>query len=505
MRTGPSLLTAFGKPPRRSEYADSKIFIEECSRFLFFSGALNCFELEARVGTPYKNPERQYVSQDFDLPPDVVHLAERHGFEPIDFEVLFGDGTQAVGFLYDQWQIAGCPRCALVDPYYGTFIHPKDGGILEICFILQWLVRYKKHLPNHIFSEYRRRPAIVLDDGLELARHFIKNRISKEVDAQIDAMSIPEVLVNSVKEYHDTLMALCGCFIGSNCQLWFRGQNQDFMEPDPAELLREPQFLNYRQVRTTLLVPSLYRRAAYLWGTLDGLEKYVQSLGTWLTAAKAVLGDASIDRDNGEVSPWESPDHSGAAKFSTTMSVQDGEQWVTTTTDHHLEHDYHRKSLLLQHYGYPTQYLDITNQRDVALFFATRRFKFSGVKSSFETIAGDPQRVEAPVVYFFALNPDLHNFIRHQDLSMGGGFENLRARRQFCAVLGGSGLLARNYCARYLVAKVRLNFNPAEAVFDFSDHDLFPDAQHDKLFAELLKIESLQDANNQFQLYGCGT
>lgn len=71
------------------------------------------------------------------------------------------------------------------------------------------------------------------------------------------------------------------------------------------------------------------------------------------------------------------------------------------------------------------------------------------------------------MVYFFALNPDFHHLVEYKNLTAGSGFENLRAKVQECGLLGGNGLLARNYSARYIVAKVRLDFDPKYAAVGF--------------------------------------
>lgn len=365
-----SIQTLLGLAPKRANFADESSYLHACALFQIELGAVNYFEPDALVGLPYRRPHRVYKPDDVGLTPEVFELASRFGFEPLDFDLLLKHHPRQ-SILGSLWEAAGEPSALFVDPFYGVALAPKDGQLIAANFVLAYLVKYQKHLPKDVFREYVTRPAIVLDNGLELARQFLGGRISPAVDAQLEDMKTPEILVGSVDEYHDLLADLCGCFVGSNCQLWLRGQNQDFLEPDPAELLKDPTFLSYRQVRSSSLVPSLYRRADALWGTMEGLEAYTTSLDAWMRAAGTILGQTVTSRPSMNFesnSSWESPDHAGGPKMSVTRSTTNGEHLEVETRDFHFEHDYHRWSLLLQHYGCPTQYLDVTNNRDVALF-----------------------------------------------------------------------------------------------------------------------------------------
>lgn len=77
---------------------------------------------------------------------------------------------------------------------------------------------------------------------------------------------------------------------------------------------------------------------------------------------------------------------------------------------------------------------------------------------------------------------------------------SLRAHRQECGLIGGSGLLVQNFPARYIALKLRLDegLGPAKAL---SEEELFPGPEDDPMLAALLDSERLRQ-ERLFPIYG---
>lgn len=99
-----------------------------------------------------------------------------------------------------------------------------------------------------------------------------------------------------------------------------------------------------------------------------------------------------------------------------------------------------QRGLLLQQYGAPSAYLDITSDPMVAAWFAIQRCKQSNsgrlTFSPHSWISDD--RCSWPTIFVFPLNKGLHPYL---DLdSILSTSKALRPRRQSCGLLGGAGI-----------------------------------------------------------------
>ena len=131
-----------------------------------------------------------------------------------------------------------------------------------------------------------------------------------------------------------------------------------------------------------------------------------------------------------------------------------------------------QRGLLLQQYGAPSAYLDITSDSVTAAWFAVHacdQTEEGVLNFSARSWAGD-EAATWPTIFVFPLAVGSHPFldlssILPSDLA-------LRPKRQSCGLIGGAGNLARNYCARYLGLKLRLHpefrlRNPVPAAYFF--------------------------------------
>jgi len=159
-----------------------------------------------------------------------------------------------------------------------------------------------------------------------------------------------------------------------------------------------------------------------------------------------------------------------------------------------------REMLLLQHYGCPTPYLDITHQTHIALWFALHKLtSVSEGKIKAErirSIEGSPE--EWPTIYIFLLDPSLHPVIDTSTILADSPFS--RPKLQKCGLLGGAGSLARNYAARYIAIKLRLGHGFLAMELP-ETHKLFPKPSEDKGLEELLRLEGRYDNDKLFRVY----
>ena len=187
--------------------------------------------------------------------------------------------------------------------------------------------------------------------------------------------------------------------------------------------------------------------------------------------------------------------------FSTRWTVfsKDGSVIQRYEKRHHLALSAYMRGLLLQHYGAPTAWLDITRDSTVARWFALQTMQRTpdGVRASPHTWGGtDPSRW--PTVYVFPLVYGLSHFLDSETILQNT--PALRPQRQRCGLLGGAGNLARNYGARYIGLKIRLapgfTFEGLPAA-----GDLFPGPEEDQMLRELLEHQGSLEEPRQYPIY----
>jgi len=135
-------------------------------------------------------------------------------------------------------------------------------------------------------------------------------------------------------------------------------------------------------------------------------------------------------------------------------------------------------STLLQHYGLYSPLVDLTDDVDVAIFFATHRFRSLDGKASYEPCGSN--RDEA-VIYI----------LRYDELEMKpygrdeviGALHPLRPERQQCAV-ALSDAFSVNLPADFLVGVIRLRGNSFENQ-RYTQEDLFPPIADDNFLRAL--------------------
>ena len=149
---------------------------------------------------------------------------------------------------------------------------------------------------------------------------------------------------------------------------------------------------------------------------------------------------------------------------------------------------------LAQHYGLPTHGLDVTTSIDVAIWFATNKFKVGDQLASYEKLSiedWNKNKKEWPIVFVFqnVLNSTSASLQSCQELD-GIGIKALRPERQSAKFFHGGHTDHQNRLAESLVCAIRLCPNNYETKVDF-DY-LFPSPEEDTAYKIMLDF-----ANNK--------
>lgn len=360
----------------------------------------------------------------------------------------------------------------LLDPLYGFIFFPNVNRISNHCFAIDLWTKHLSSMPKKLSSElWKNRSDNMLSGGAFAGRLIFKDILPEEADPLKQSMP-PEISVNSEEELTrliDKLKSLAAETPG--VELWFRGQNKEYLTPERLELAKVG-IAPYSNIRDSDFTPSLYRNYDDFLDCTNKFENMVKGLAEWVYHAKRII---SLESTNGKL-----PSINGVASVSYDglSSYQHG--------------------LILQQYGAPSAYLDITSDHNIATWFATHscttnkegKMEFSHYISKRDT----PENT--PTLFVFPLVKGVHPYL---DLSsILSGTNALRAERQKCGLLGGAGNLARNYCARYLGLKIRLGPNFKVSKPKTANY-LFPPESED-LVLKQLKSEGMGNANRVFPL-----
>ena len=231
----------------------------------------------------------------------------------------------------------------------------------------------------------------------------------------------------------------------------------DYQVPSRQELIRIG-ITPYSNIPESDLTPSLYRKYDADLERLESFEKMLLELAKWVDAAKRLIPEELFL----------------ASEFTRSSPHALSSRGLTSF----------QRGLLLQQYGAPSAYLDITSDPLVAAWFATHRCKQNakGQLSFHRHAWATSDQSTWPTIFIFPLVKGAHPFLELN--SILPSTVALRPHRQSCGLLGGAGNLARNYCARYLGLKLRLDprfvlSRPMEASY------LFPPESEDATLTAL--------------------
>jgi len=364
-----------------------------------------------------------------------------------------------------------------------------------------------------------------LSDGALLGRDSFKD-VLPDVRHIDDVLQVPEIAVESPAEFRRLIDRLQAQLASgpSGFRLWFRGQTRDYLVPDRSGVV-DSGFCEYRKVRDTSLIPSLYRSIDAQTETPDGFMKLARHIGDWAADAQVLLPEASsiVGRESGApYTPKAVPEEGAHVRASIAMAgaahakipgISDlGPYSIFEVTDtkgrlidtyiklHHPALAGARKMILLQHYGCKTPWIDITHDAEIALWFALHELTLTAPDAyrADRVAAKGLDQSLWPTVYVFVLHPKHHPVVDTATVLSNSIFQ--RPQLQKCGLIGGAGSLARNYAARFISLKVRLGPGFASTRLKRVE-ELFPPAAEDAGLARLLEFATTPDNDRLFPVY----
>lgn len=320
----------------------------------------------------------------------------------------------------------------LVDLDYGLVLTP-GGRWKNMTMDLSHLMRIQA--ADRYFVKF---PSAIFSLGALRVRHLIGLNSPSPWE-------VPEFEVSTRAELDIILERLNSKLAGRRVEVWFRGQVDDYFIDDS---LQSESLCAWRATKDSSLVPSLYRGA---WHGAD-LKPYAEKLlriQRYASFAQRHLQITPFTTRGDDDLPVEKlPENWGwySSGFSATSVDQEGRH--IATRDYHPAFHGLQQCFFLQHYGLPSNILDITKDLDVALFFAQNEVTRERV------VQPVPESHSHSVIYVLLLVPGLDRFLDSSVISDKNVL--LRPARQKCGLLCGSSFITRNHYARYIGLKVKL-------------------------------------------------
>jgi FRG domain len=350
----------------------------------------------------------------------------------------------------------------ILDKDYGLLIFP-DGALKKNFYLaISELTRYGETYPmlqsqiSNIFSIGAIRAHSLLNNKIDFTPIEITINKREELDEFISTIN---------EKLHESK---------SRFKVWFRGQNSEhFLKKIDDTLIPHTP---WRTILDSSLIPSLFRNSE---NTVEDLEAYTCKLSEILEFETALNVNLNVPRfelrnkaeeqikDYFKNSVWEDSN----SPFTVTSVTNDD---ISEFHDYNPIYRALQISLFLQHYGIPTNILDITKDIDVALFFAQMKNN-NGVYEKIET-------VENSVIYIFILDPKTDRFIDSSELLEEFGVQ--RPLRQKCGVIAGASFAHQNYYSRFISVRIKLS-----DFINFNEHMscdyLFPNKEDDNVISFL--------------------
>jgi hypothetical protein len=356
--------------------------------------------------------------------------------------------------------------------------------------------------------------------GTSLLTRLVGPLLKRRRRVVVDEAGIPTLEVETQHELEalaDDLQNACRN-APADVTAVFRGQTSEYLLPDRRALVTAG-VCTYSDVRDHSVVPSLYRHYDRFLDDPDHFRGFAAHLLDWQFYSDMVFGDpvTYVTTDGQPYEPKQVPAEATATMelFATGSSgprraFEDmGPAVLWTITDaegvvldryvklHRLGHDSVRRNLILQHYGAPTPFIDVTHDIRVAEWFALNRINVREYGLATSGMVGQPFRESA--IFVFLVLDGLTPIVDTEELATPE--EALRPHRQACAVLGGAGNLYRNAASRFIGLKIKFadGFRPSGLP---TARHLFPGPDEDNMLKRLLdRYEAPRDLPTAFPVY----
>jgi hypothetical protein len=355
--------------------------------------------------------------------------------------------------------------------------------------------------------------------GGSLLKRLVGPLLRKRREFEVDPAGIVTMTVTSQKDLEglaDDLRNACE-ISPLNLTVVFRGQTDEYLLPDRKDLVAR-MICPYSDVRDHSVVPSMYRHIDRFLDKLTDFRDFAGHLLDWGLWSDLVFGDpVTYQTLDGHPYVPKEPPAEAYAKFELYFLGDSGDsriaqdlgpatKWTITDTTgavldeyiklHRPGFDSVRRNLVLQHYGAPTPFVDVTHDIRIAEWFALNQIGIAKDGLSTSGRVGSP--FSKSIIFAFLVLDGLTPFVNTEELVTPE--QSLRPHRQACALLGGSGNLYRNAASRFIALKIRFADGFVPRGMPNSRH-LFPGPDEDNTLKRLLERYELPGNSRLFPVY----
>lgn len=408
----------------------------------------------------------------------------------------------------------------LFDPLTGFVLWSQDGKVRNT-----WLGNWRDLVqlqiqPPLVKDVLLRSPSDHFSLGRSLMMRLIGPLLPRRRFVKDDDAGVPTLVVNDQAELDglvDDLRVACGRS-PFKVSVVFRGQSEEHRLPDRRDLVAA-LVTPYSDVRDHSVVPSLYRHYDAFLDDPTHFRAFASHMLDWHFYSDMVFGDpVSYFTLDGQ--PYVPKVLTGPATASCQVfagdrtdlprafdAVEPHSVWTVNGPDggvidtyvkrHNLAFGNVRRNLILQHYGAPTPYIDVTHDIKVAEWFAFNKISVEQTGLSTSGMLAAP--FSGSAIYAFLVPEGLAPLVDTEHLVTPD--QALRPHRQACAVLGGAGNLYRNAASRFIGLKIKFadGFRPMGLP---SARHLFPGPDEDSMLKQLLALyEAPDDLPKRFPVY----
>jgi len=285
---------------------------------------------------------------------------------------------------------------------------------------------------------------------------------------------VPQILVNSIEELNEVISSVTAQFPDKD--VYFRGQDKHHKLNRPTEVNK---FLYGDSSVNELSLPTSASRNKFDFDSFNSaFQMHIQGM---------MYSKIEKDKFRSLHDRWRLWSHLPPC---TDKEINDTcEKWFQ------LFYSYEWDLMVMalaQHYGISTHGLDITNDLNVALWFATNKwyeYELSGKKYCwYKNLARTAQSDinDYPVIYIVATDTNLK---RDLDQVEFAGFEALRPHRQSAFLHFGGWGLHSNVCAEDVVTAIHLSEKVVLPKLPEAEW-LFPNPENDQFYQDLLELKN---------------
>ncbi len=412
------------------------------------------------------------------------------------------------------------PDLFLFDPLTGFVMWPQDGKIRNTWLGNQRDLVQLQTQPTAIKDVLLRGPSDHFCLGRSLMMRLVGPLLPRRRVVHDDDAGIPTLVVNDQAELDglvDDLRIACERS-PLKVSVVFRGQSREHRLPDRRNLVAA-LVTPYSDVRDHSIVPSLYRHYDAFLNDPNHFRAFAAHMLDWHFYSDMAFGDPvnyfTLDGQPYLPKPLTGPAAASCQVFAgdssdlprafdgvephsvLTVTGSDGSVIDTYVKRHNLGFGNVRRNLILQHYGAPTPYIDVTRDIRVAEWFAFN--KITVEPTGLSTSGMLPAPFSGSAIYVFFVPEGLAPMVDTEHLVTPD--QALRPHRQACALLGGAGNLYRNAVSRFVGLKIKFADGFRPTGLQTARH-LFPGPDEDDMLKRILALyKAPDDLPKHFPVY----